>query len=264
MNLYYELLVRFIKPAAITKSKSLLNINFQKAKNQKSDDSLVVGSSARVLLQDSNITLEEKEEFFLSVRKFFVTACKYIIRKFPLQDEFFKHASVANIFKRQTADLQSVKYFTSLFNCCVDSDQLELEFAFFQADSLSSEILEAERVDVAWHKISQIKNSNGYAKYVALPKVMMSILSVPHSNAASERIFSMVRKNQTESRSSMNTKTLESLLITKLNMGICYDVKLSSDDLKKAKGDVVEHEDVVEVDSTEIKEYAKSKQRKEF
>ncbi|GBM44508.1 hypothetical protein AVEN_192540-1 [Araneus ventricosus] len=72
MNLYYELLVRFIKPAAITKSKSLLNINFQKAKNQKSDDSLVVGSSARVLLQDSNRTLEEKEEFFLSVRKFFV------------------------------------------------------------------------------------------------------------------------------------------------------------------------------------------------
>ncbi|GBN12322.1 hypothetical protein AVEN_250723-1 [Araneus ventricosus] len=236
MNLYYELLVRFIKPATVTKSKSLLNINFQKAKNQKSDDSLVVGSSARVLLQDSNWTLEEKEEFFLSVRKFFVTACKYIIRKFPLQDEFFKHASVANIFKRQTADLQSVKYFTSLFNCCVDSDQLELELAFFQADSLSSEILEAERVDVALHKISQIKNSNGYAKYVALPKVMMSILSVPHSNAASERIFSMVRKNQTESRSSMNTKTLESLLITKLNMGICYDVNLSSDDLKKAKG----------------------------
>ncbi|GBM49511.1 hypothetical protein AVEN_85960-1 [Araneus ventricosus] len=62
MNLYYKLLVRFIKSAAIIKPKYLFNINFQKAKNKKSDDSLVIGSSAGVLLQDSNLSLEDKRK----------------------------------------------------------------------------------------------------------------------------------------------------------------------------------------------------------
>ena len=47
-------------------------------------------------------------------------------------------------------------------------------------------------------------------------KVAELILVLPHSNAEEERLFSIVRKNKTESRSSMNLSgTLSSILAMK-------------------------------------------------
>ena len=45
--------------------------------------------------------------------------------------------------------------------------------------------------------------------------VVLSILTIPHSSAHCERVFSTVRKNRTEQRSSLSDKTLEALLVMK-------------------------------------------------
>ena len=62
--------------------------------------------------------------------------------------------------------------------------------------------------------------SFGTYPYHDLACVMLGILSIFHSNADSERIFSMVRKVRTESRASMSVPTLEALLINKMGFGV--------------------------------------------
>lgn len=60
-----------------------------------------------------------------------------------------------------------------------------------------------------------------------------------HSNADCERLFSTVRKNKTDFRASMSTKTLSSILTHKTMMSaqsqVCHAVQHRDELLKQAK-----------------------------
>ena len=68
---------------------------------------------------------------------------------------------------------------------------------------------------------------------------MLAILVIPHSNSEAERVFSIVRKNDTAFRSNLGVELLQSLLINKIeNLAtdtLCYKKKYSNSFLKKAK-----------------------------
>ena len=56
-----------------------------------------------------------------------------------------------------------------------------------------------QRADELWVAISKIKDKSTHKKkHVHLPRVMSAILTVAHSNAEDERLFSLVCKNSTE------------------------------------------------------------------
>lgn len=73
------------------------------------------------------------------------------------------------------------------------------------------------RMDVIWHYLSTMKSGDGRPRFRRLCKIAMLVLTIPHSNAGEERVFSMVRKNKTPFRSSLGLdKTLSGLLTVKL------------------------------------------------
>ncbi|GFO28145.1 hypothetical protein PoB_005465000 [Plakobranchus ocellatus] len=88
------------------------------------------------------------------------------------------------------------------------------QFASLQCSDL--EIHQSSRVDHAWAKLLS-------SEYKDLAKVMLKILTHPHSSAHCERIFSCVRRNPTDFRSSLEEETLEAILVTKLLPGSCLD-----------------------------------------
>lgn len=120
-------------------------------------------------------------------------------------------------------------------------DRLQSEFLKYKIDSLPDSVLSAQRpIDSAWHEMSMIVNpATGKAKYRLLSAVMKSILTIFHSNADCERLFSSVRKNKTDFRATLSTKTLSNLLVHKTAMESksenCYTIKHSDSVLAKAK-----------------------------
>ena len=54
-------------------------------------------------------------------------------------------------------------------------------------------------------------------RFSQLARLMKALLCIPHSNASSERTFSMVKKIVTENRTSLNNSTLCALLSCKIN-----------------------------------------------
>ena len=73
------------------------------------------------------------------------------------------------------------------------------------------------RMDVLWHYFSTLTSGDGRQRFKRLSKIAMLVLTIPHSNADEERVFSMVRKNKTPFRPSLGLdKTLPSLLTVKL------------------------------------------------
>ena len=72
------------------------------------------------------------------------------------------------------------------------------------------------RMDIVWAHISQMKNADGSLMFERLSKVAILILTLPHSNAEEERVFSMISKNKTRFRSSLKLDgTLSSILTIK-------------------------------------------------
>lgn len=249
VGLLTDLLVRFIKPCALQLgTTSVTDVEFQKAKNQKSDSELVIGAKTRVYLKEKSVNDGDIRKFYISVREFYVAACVYILKKFPLTDEFLKHAEVVDISLRQNVSYTSVEYFVCRFPKLIDEsqlDRLEEEFAAYQFENFADDIVNCSRPDVCWWKISQLKNDSGQMKYGALSKIMFAVLTVPHSNASTERIFSSVRKNHTEFRPSLSTESLSALLVQKVKTAsdgdVCFKKKFSQKQLQAAKHATKQH-----------------------
>ena len=67
------------------------------------------------------------------------------------------------------------------------------------------------RMDVIWGFLR--------SKVPHLAKIALSALVIPHSNAAEERVFSMLRKNKTEFRSRLDMKgSLNSIMRIKMSL----------------------------------------------
>ena len=88
------------------------------------------------------------------------------------------------------------------------------------------------RMDMVWGYLRQ--------RFSLLSEIALAILVVPHSNAADERVLSMIRKNKTEFRSRLDlSKLLNSVMRVKMSLPEqiqpCYRWKPDKELLKKCK-----------------------------
>ena len=252
IGLLQSLLVRFVLPKAMI-DIPLLEVKYSEKKNQKVDEDLVVGNKVKQYIathttgtaseaEPQAVILDENDmkSFYLSIRLFYTTAADYVSQKLPLREELLQHAEVADVSVRIEKSFSDVNYFIKRFECLLplpaestfddEFNKLEEEFANFQVASLPSTIIQVERIDIQWKLLSK--------DYPYLANVMLGVLTIPHSNAACERIFSIVRKNKTDFRASLGKETLQSLLIEKVDScssgTACYEKKFSKEFLKKS------------------------------
>ncbi|CAB3985763.1 Vertnin [Paramuricea clavata] len=75
------------------------------------------------------------------------------------------------------------------------------------------------RPDIIWSHMSSIKGPDGQKRFAKLSKIALLVLTIPHSNAEEERVFSMIRQNKTSFRSSLDEQeTLGSIMTIKMEM----------------------------------------------
>ena len=87
-------------------------------------------------------------------------------------------------------------------------------------------------MDIIWSYLRQ--------PFPLLSKIALSVLTLLHSNATEERVFSMIKKNKTEFRANLDlSKTLDSIMVIKMNhpeqMIPCHSMRFSDEFLKKCK-----------------------------
>ena len=76
------------------------------------------------------------------------------------------------------------------------------------------------RLDALWNYFGEMKDAaDGTVRFPKLKKVVRLIITIPHSNAEEERVFSIVRKNKTCFRPRLDPEeTLASIVTVKLAM----------------------------------------------
>lgn len=242
LELLKNIFLKFLKPAVI-KNADLLTVEYHKNVNQKSDSDISIGSAAYEVVQ--SLKDDEKSEFFISVRKYFLTICDYIIKKFPLDSDILKCAEVADLSTIPDQSFEKIRYFLKKFPFLLKVedneteseawDKLQDQFTTLQTEDLPTEISK-DREDIQIGFLRNLRRADGNLKFDKIAHVLLGIMVIPHSNAECERVFSIVKKNRTMFRSSMSDESLENLLVIKCKTNVpCYETSFSNEFLKKAK-----------------------------
>lgn len=219
-TLLFTLFSRFLIPNS-TVGKSLDEVDFKSAANQKKNEDLIIGEAARDFIAEkekNKLRDHRLEEFYSNVRRFLVTACQYLLTNLPLNDPALKNAEVADVSlqKSDTIGPDNLRFFINKFPCILPEgatkDTIIEQFCTYQLLDVS--VCKKDRMDSTWFEISKV-----FPHFHQLSMVMLAILTIPHSSAHCERIFSCVRKNRTDQRMSLATETLEALLVLKSRPG---------------------------------------------
>ncbi|KAF0745153.1 Uncharacterized protein FWK35_00028234 [Aphis craccivora] len=85
--------------------------------------------------------------------------------------------------------------------------------------------------------IKNVKNFNDCAVFPNLSELVLVVLTLPHSNAGVERVFSMLTDIKTKKRNRLNPNTVKALIRTKLDIKndnkCCLDYIITEQHLKK-------------------------------
>ena len=260
-----NIMVRFVKPAVVSSCPNLTAVKYNDECNHKDNNDIAVGTDVRNLLASDcyNLSTERVSQFYQEVKLYYITACDYMLKKFPYNDPVLVHAQVVDISNRTNQSFADLQYFINRFpclaqqDCTVSLDTIEQEFLMYQVVPLPTAVTSAERIDMAWHLIGQMRDAaTGNAKFRNLSSVMKGILTIFHSNADCERIFSLVQKNKTDYRPNMSTRTLGSLLTRKMmqsaQANVCHSMQYSTSLLHRAKSATYTHHQLAQSASASV------------
>ena len=117
------------------------------------------------------------------------------------------------------------------YSSALEMEELSQEFNDFvmlEEDDIPSAVREeakAEtsdgryRVDVIWNFIHCMKRPDGQSQFPRLSSIALLLLTIPHSNATEERVFSLITKNKTVFRPNLDpNETLGSIVTVKMEL----------------------------------------------
>ena len=93
------------------------------------------------------------------------------------------------------------------------------------------------RPDIVWGHLQEMTTPDGRKRFPRLSKIALLVLTIPHSNAGEERVFTMIKKNLTASRSCLDQEeTLGSIMTIKMeSLNSPGGIELPPNVLKGAK-----------------------------
>ena len=101
-----------------------------------------------------------------------------------------------------------------------------------------------------WTEVSLVKNEHGKQMFANIFRIAQGILSLPHSSANIERIFSIHNLIKTKCRNRLATSTCDSLLQTrdllKANNSQCYNFQIPLEMLTKKAANISIEEELLE------------------
>ena len=216
---------------------NLSNLTFDST-DQLPDENLGIGNDTWVYISGKEEEWDVKP-FYDAVRNFYLATLKKMLKKFPFSDTILKDLGIINPHQVHSYTFNTVKSLAERFKQLglADSNSLDalreefMDFTLSRSD-LPDPSLETynyksatgqkkPRAGMYWNDISKIRTLDGQTRFPFFSRLMAGLLSIPASNADSERGFSMLRKIHTDQRPTLKPSTVASLMCIKMNSEEC-------------------------------------------
>ena len=151
--------------------------------------------------------------------------------------------SLASLARQLDKPFSSVEYFIVRYSSIlksIDLNKLEAQFLNYQLvdeEQIPEYVKASGRVDDLWAYLRNLKEpGTANFQFNELFAVAEVVLTIPHSNAGEERLFSLINKNKTPSRDSLQQEgTLSSIMIVKTHISNPLQWVPTPEMLEKAK-----------------------------
>ena len=217
-------------------------------RGQLTQENLSIGTATWAYLAEMEETHDTKP-FFTAVRNFYVATITKMLKKFPFNDTLMKDLTTLQPEKTPEFNFSTVATLAKRFpqiglsdNATVDL--LREEFKDYQLNPndlptvhtyKAADGTEKSRVGLYWSEVGRMTIFDGKERFGQLFKLMSGLLSIPCSNADSERGFSVLRKIHTDQRACLEQTTIVSLMSLKFNCDNCCSDQIFEELLTKCK-----------------------------
>lgn len=177
-------------------------------------------------------------DFRSSCIEFVMVACSQIKKRFDFGNETLQYLSYLNPPKAMLQSsrnlMPSLLPLMKTLPRIVNNQQYQViddEWRQLPYFELPAHIDVKGQVDVFWSKLLICDESDQGLTFKNLSKFVLNVISLPHSNADCERIFSKVNLIKTKTRNKVITPTMSGILLAKQRVqGDCVNFEPSKDE----------------------------------
>lgn len=172
-------------------------------------EQIYIGPEAEGILIE--LPLTQKNLFKTHILSYYVTLCSGIRKKIDFGNSVTKNLNLLDpeYFMNSTKLLSINELIKSFPNISSRSKKIDIDAEYRQLQDLieAKDILQDD-VEKFWDRVANIRTSNGKL-FPNLIEFVQMLLSLPHSSAEVERVFSKLALIKTKTRNRLNIKTAE-------------------------------------------------------
>lgn len=233
-DLYRTLVRNFIKIEHLNKTP-IKNINPSNPRSFIELDRIYFGAQVELMIND-NFDANDVRDFKLRCLDFYIELCTQIKNRFDFENPVMEYVSIFDPKTAVSGEIGSIVNDTTTFfpNLVTDIEKLDSEWRLL-ADMNHFKHIELNSFEEFWKNIFKAENGTCDPLFPHLSVLVKGILSLPHSSAAAERVFSQLFLLKSKTRNRLDVDTCCSILHVKelLNNDTCFTWTPSADLLKR-------------------------------
>ncbi|XP_032673098.1 uncharacterized protein LOC116844993 isoform X2 [Odontomachus brunneus] len=200
----------FLLPASLQN----ISLDIINSRNFLSFNELYFGSECEMFLQNKKPKFIE--EVKLKCLDFYVSATEEMIKLLPFNNVVFDGLKFLDPkFALSYKERSTIKDLTNIATYLGTYDMTTLAFEWrvlpIMFSNTDKNMLATLELDVMWKKIFETKNFTGQPMFPNLEKLVQAALSLPHSNAEAEQIFSIVTNVKDKKRNRISFNNLNAI-----------------------------------------------------
>ncbi|XP_018570645.1 uncharacterized protein LOC108910509 [Anoplophora glabripennis] len=235
-TLYKTILKNFMKSDYIDRAKNIQQVNPLNVHEYLSNKDIYLGQKTELLIRKHYLQMQNLTLFYNNCLNFYVELCLQIRERFKNVDQYenFQLLDPNLLLSKPTSLTPLFEQFPHLLNDNVEEVASECRELCNLPDTIKNNLKILDFTEF-WFELYSMKNSLDQNIFANVCEFVFNVLSLPHSSASAERIFSQLSLIKTKLRNRLLPETCNSLLMAKGLLGKtpCFEWKPSQSLLRK-------------------------------
>ena len=214
------LLLNCIKQSSISQTTDCLTLDLDNEALWIDVIDLVISKDCEAIVAD--MSHFERSAFLTVCRDFYLVAAKEVKRRLPLSCPVLSALRFLCPERGKERSAREIGHLASQFSNVVlpeNITKLQREWQRYQTESTSSRSSLPLAIDKHWHELIKRSDASGCQEFPLLSCFASAMLVIPHSSADIERNFSNMGSDKSNTRNSIGTPLLNSLMTIGCNKG---------------------------------------------